>query len=494
MDNPDLFPKKRIMSKFIRSFFSAFLIFLCLNPASTQTGDSISVFTESAFLDWVRQYHPIVRSAGLLNRAGQAYQQKARGGFDPKMFADVEHKSYDGKNYFTIGNTGLKIPSWMGVEFKTGFNWTNGIFLNPENNLPTAGQAYAGLTWSLGRGLIIDERRATLQKAELVVQANEAERQEIINDLLLEAGKAYWEWVHAYNRLKVYEEALELAKFRLEGVRVSFFQGDKPAIDTLESLIQVQNRQLAVNDAEIEYENNRLNLSNFLWYQDQLPLEVSELLRPPLLLKDAALPGTGVDIGQTLLNLQDAHPTLRQYRLKLKQLEIDRRLKKEQLKPQVDVEFNFLADGFDFVNGTGGTDEINGLNALLTENYKVGVRVGMPLFRFKERGDLELANIKLADTDYKIRQKAQEIRNKVLNYEGQLDNLTRQVQVNQAAIENYQSLLVAENDKFRFGESSIFLLNSREQKLIEARLKLVKLQTMYYKNRLSLTWSAGQLQ
>jgi len=67
------------------------------------------------------------------------------------------------------------------------------------------------------------------------------------------------------------------------------------------------------------------------------------------------------------------------------------------------------------------------------------------------------------------------------------------VQINQSTIDNYDALLDAENEKFRFGESSIFLLNNREQKLIEAQLKLVKLISLYHKNRLGLIWAMGQL-
>ena len=105
-----------------------------------------------------------------------------------------------------------------------------------------------------------------------------------------------------------------------------------------------------------------------------------------------------------------------------------------------------------------------------------------------------MMDIKLLDTNYKLRQKAQEVKNKVLNYQEQLDNSRQQVGINRSAVKNYQDLLTAENEKFRFGESSIFLLNSREQKLIDAQLKLVKLLSLYQKNRLGLIWSAGQLQ
>lgn len=481
------------MNQFLKNIWKVACLSFLTIPAFSQKIDTTKVFTETDYLAWVRQYHPVIQQANLLNRVGESYQLKARGGFDPKIAGEIQRKSFDGKTYFTIGETGLKIPSWLGAEFKVGYNWTNGVFLNPENNLPAAGQAYAGVKWSLARGLMIDERRAALQQAKIIVQANEAEQQTIVNDLLLDAGKSYWEWVNAYNDLKIFEEAHRLAKVRLAGVKSSFLQGDKPAIDTLESTIQVQNRQIAVNDAKVVYENSQRYLSNFLWYENELPVEVSDLLSPPFY-KELSLPESALDLGSILGNLNEKHPTLRQYRFKLQDLAINRRLKKEALKPQVDVEFNFLADGIDFVNKPKDASDLGGFNSLLTENYKAGVKVGMPLFRRKARADVELADIKLLDTNYKLRQKTQVIKNKVLNYQALLDNSRQQVAVNQSMVVNYQNLLVAENEKFRFGESSIFLLNSREQKLINAQLKLVKFLTLYQKNRLGLIWSAGQLQ
>lgn len=469
------------------------LLFLLSSLAvQAQETDSVEVFTEVAYLNWVKQYHPVIQRANLLQQAATAYQLKARGGFEPKVEGNIQHKTFDGKNYFVIGETGLKIPTWLGAEVKAGYTWSSGIFLNPENNLPSNGQAFVGVKWSLGRGLMIDERRATLQKARLLVDANNAERQQLANDLLLEAGKAYWEWVYAYNRVLIQEEALDLSSMRLDGIRNSFLQGDKPAIDTLESLIQVQNRAIALNEAKVIYENKSRLLSNFLWYKNELPLEISELLRAPHY-KEIELTQSTVNIDQVVAALGDKHPILQQYRIKLEQLEIDRQLKAEQLKPQVDIELNLLANGFDFTNPPSDFEGSN-LNALLTENYKAGVMVSMPIFNRKTRGDLELADLKLLDTNNKLRQKTQDIKNKVFNYQALLDNTKQQVLINQATIDNYQTLLSAENEKFRFGESSIFLLNSREQKLIQSQLKLVKLIGMYHKNRLGLLWAMGKLE
>ena len=57
-------------------------------------------------------------------------------------------------------------------------------------------------------------------------------------------------------------------------------------------------------------------------------------------------------------------------------------------------------------------------------------------------------------------------------------------------VENYEKLLEAEIRKFDIGESSLFLINSRESKLIEARIKLISMETKLQKERVSLLYVA----
>jgi len=54
-------------------------------------------------------------------------------------------------------------------------------------------------------------------------------------------------------------------------------------------------------------------------------------------------------------------------------------------------------------------------------------------------------------------------------------------------------LLEGEREKFKNGESSLFLINSREIMAIDAELTLIKLQTTYEKDRLGIYWAAGML-
>ncbi len=457
--------------------------------ARSQPIDTASIFTQEEYFQLVMAYHPLVRQANLLTAEAQANLRLARGGFDPKLFADWQQKSFDGKNYFTIGEGGFKVPTWFGLELKGTFSATNGVFLNPENNLPEAGQAVAGVKASLGQGLWIDERRASLQKARILQNANEAERLNATNDILLDAAIAYWDWVKAYNEMLAIERALRTARQRLDGIRESFIQGDLPAVDTLETFIQVQNWEFELNNAQLNYQNTGLAMSNFLWYENDIPLEITNQLRP-LRLEELETQAPLPVLQRFLQNLMSTHPQLRFYRFKLEQLEIDRRLAAEMLKPRLDVEYNFLADGFNF-NRQVSND--NGLDNLILQNYKWGINFSFPLFLRKERGKLELTRLKIIDTDFTLMQKQLELSNKVRDAYNAWQNSQEQIALYQDITNNYSTLLEAETIKFELGESSIFLINAREQKLIEAQIKLIKLQADFHKNRNKVDWAAGRL-
>jgi outer membrane protein TolC len=469
------------------------LIFLFLLPAGAlfgQSADTARVFTQEELFEWILLYHPVARQAALLDDEARANLRMARGYFDPKLYSDWEQKSFGGDEYFTFGNSGLKVPTWYGLELKAAFQTAAGINVDPEHKLPATGQAVLGIKAALGQGMMIDERRAMLQKARIFTQSNEAERRLLLNDLLVDAAKAYWDWTAAYNQRIAIEQALDLAQVRQRGMTESYLQGDKPAIDTLEAYILVQNRQSDLNDAEIDYRNAGLSVSNFLWWENDTPLELTGRLRPPLLDDaDAALPLPPVETFVDMAALQ--HPLLRFYQLKVSGLEVDRRLAAEQLKPRLDAEYNFLGNGTNFLYAPMSDD--NTLSNLFLQNYKWGLHFSMPIFLRKERGKLELTRLKIQDTGLELQQKQLEIANKVRQYYNDLENTRRQLVLLNEMTDNYRRMLDAEVTRFQLGESSIFLINAREQSLVQAQLKLLKLQADFQKQQVYLAWATGVL-
>lgn len=454
--------------------------------------DSAGLVPPEAFLEMVIQNHPVARQASLLIQKAEALERAARGQFDPKAFADWKEKSFDGKTYYTVGEAGFKVPTWFGIEIKTTYQVARGSFLNPENFVAPAGQGVAGLSVPLLRGMFIDERRAALAQAKLFEQLNEAERQLLLNDLLLDAIKAYWKWSEAYSQLLIFDQAVEITRTRLEGIVESFRVGDKPAIDTLETFIQLQTRIFERNTAFVNFQNSRLNVSRFLWAGPDQALELAPTavpLTPDVLPLEEPDPTLAVELGG---QIPTVHPELQRLVWKGAQLEVERRFKAEQLKPTLDFEYNFLSEQLAFFQGDDGDGQTD-LNDVFLQNYKAGLRFEMPIFLRKERGSLQITDVKIADNQLKLQQKELELGLKLQAYYNDWRNFYEQTLLYREMVANYQSLLNAELAKFRIGESSIFLLNSRETKLLEAQIKLLELETKFRTAGYQVFWAAGTL-
>jgi outer membrane protein TolC len=458
------------------------LIFL-LKGLIISAQDSSYVLTEEKFIPMILYYHPVAKQAGLVIERGEYGLKRARGKFDPYLFASYDEKQFDDKDYFSILGTGLNVPTWIGVDVKFGYDRNNGVFLNPENNVPDNGLFYAGVSLPVGEGLFIDERRKIVQQAKLFSEYTRAEQSRIMNDLLLEAYKNYWYWVKNYQQLRIYQESVAVARERFSAIKDSYRQGDKPAIDTLEAFIQLQNRQIGENQARIDYRNATLELSNFLWFDQNIPLEITDLMRPPSANElGEILAINETELQQDLMESESLHPELQLYQYKISDLNIEQRWKKEKIKPKLNLNYNFLNETL------GSSPEMVGMN-----NYKWGLQFSMPLFLRAELGDLRLTQIKMREAEYNQSQKSLEVTNKILRYYQELNNLIEQRNIYNNNVNNYQRLLNAERRKFDAGESSLFLINSREVSLIEASIKLVEVEAKTRIVQKGYHWASGTL-
>ncbi len=427
-------------------------------PAPVRESQSV-VLGFREFIAQVKQFHPIARQARLILDAGEAGLLQARGGFDPKLEVDLERKEFKGSEYYDRLNATFKIPTWYGVSFKGQFEQNEGAFLDPAEIVPDDGLYSAGVAVSVGRGIWMDKRMAVLKKARFYRQQSQADLELLVNDLLYQAAIAYFDWLQAYQDLTVFEGFVRNAEVRLDGIRQSALAGDRPTIDTVEARIAFSNRKLSLEQARVRTVQASLEVSTYLWLEDDLPVELQPGVRPetnPSLAVDIAL-NLEREIGEAWLT--EGHPKLRSLQYKIEALDVERRLKASQLLPEVDLEYNFLTE----------TPEL--LNSFDTGEYKGGLSFRMPLFLRKERGELKLAKIQLRDTELERLSTGVGIRNKVLGIFTELESFETQNALIGDIVRDYEQLLRAEERKFEFGESSVFLINSRERALIDARLK-----------------------
>jgi outer membrane protein TolC len=451
---------------------SLILLFLAW-PLMGQEADPL-VLNFREYLGYVKKYHPIAKQAELVIAVGEANLMKARGGFDPKVEVDYDRKQFKGTEYYDRLNAAFKIPTWYGIELKGNFEQTEGDFLNPDETLPDDGLYSAGVSFSLGRGFLANDRMATLRKARFFREQTLADRDLLINTILFDASVAYFDWLQAYNDREIFRQFLNNALVRFEGIKERAEAGDLASIDTVEAKIAYQSRALSLTQAEVNLRNKALELSNFLWMSGDVPVELKEGVIPDTRLQkeiDIALEIMGLPLDSFTI---ENHPKIVSLGLKIDQLIIDKRLKTNQLLPRIDLEYNFLTETPEF------------LNSYDQDNYKGGVNISLPLFLRKERGELKLAKFKLRDAEFEYANASVSIANKVLAIYNELDSFGEQNQLVYEIVDNYRALLEGEERKFSFGESSLFLINSRESRLIDARLKQNELQNKFFKAKAKL--------
>ncbi|MGD1847440.1 MAG: TolC family protein [Salibacteraceae bacterium] len=459
------------------------VLLLALMPIKfLQAQQTPVTLTFEEFMERVKNHHPMTFAAELQPLRGQATVRQARGAFDPKAYTDLDQKYFKDSEYWNLLDGGLKIPTWFGIEVKGGYEQNSGEFQNPELETPDAGLWYAGISVPIGQGLFIDQRRATLRQAQLFRQSTEAEQQQMMNELLLAAGAAYWEWFQAYHVLAIFDDAFLLADQRAAAVRVSAQLGDRPFIDTLEAGIQVQNRVLSQQKARLDLQNSAALLSVFLWQDGFVPVELAADTRPLSREQWASLP-----VDPNLFGQRDSlivnHPMLLQSQLKLDQLRVEERWKREQLKPTLNLNYNALSEP------VGGDPTTN----YSVNNYKWGFGFSMPLLLRKERGGLQLTEIKVMEAELGLYQK-----NVDLSYKADIAFNEWRISLQQAqgfaqVVTDYAGLLRGERQRFQAGESSLFLVNRREVSYINAQVKLIEAMAKNQKAGLKTNYALGIL-
>jgi len=458
-------------NKVFLTFCVAILSFF--NTTTAQDLNS-TVLSFSEYIGYVKKFHPIVKQANLVINEGEAKLMKARGMFDPKLAIDTEKKVFKNTEYYNKLDATFKVPTWYGIELKANFEQNDGSFLNPETSIPANGLYSAGISVSLAQGLLINKRMAAVKQAKLFKQQAKADRDILVSAILSEAAKSYLNWLKKYNEVTIYENFLQNAEFRFNSIKRSVLNGDMAAIDSIEARITKNTRKLDLIKAKVKFTQATLELSNFLWLKNLAPLELQDGVIPQVNATDEIDATLGTSTFNDNLTNLDNHPKLLSLDYKYQILKVDRNLKINQLLPKIDLQYNFLTETPDL------------LSSYSTSAYKSGLSVRFPLFLRKERGNLQFAKIKLQNTRYEIDATRLNIQNKISGIQSELASFTEQNSVNKTIVEDYEKMLSAEERKFSIGESSLFLVNSRESKLMEARLKAVSLENKFFNTKVKL--------
>ena len=445
----------------------AFLAFLFFGFSATAQEIVSKEFTYNEFLGYVKKYHPLVKNANLNIDAAQANLMMARGGFDPKIEVDFSQKQFKGQEYYSILNSSFKIPTWYGIEIKAGFDNNEGVYSNPEHKTPNQGLTSLGISVPLGQGLFINQRMADVQKAKIQLQLSQAERKLQAINVLYDASLAYFNWKKNYDEVQLYKKYNANAEIRFKGIQSLIKQGDKPAIDSVEAGIIVKNRMLSLEDSTLKLTKAKLELSNFLWLENNIPFEIADELIPETQLELTIQENLKTN---DLLNSDFSitnHPKINALQSKIDILNVEKRLKANMLLPKIDMGYSYLSEPSYF-------------NNYQFEDYKIGLDFYFPLFLRKERGSLKLAKYKVQETEFTLNLEKVELANKINAQKTEIKSLSKQKELIKGLVLDNITMLNSEEKLFSFGESSLFLINTRENNVVSAQLSKIALENRFY--------------
>lgn len=459
-------------------------LLLILSTQALVAQDSVHTLSARQVMEIVKRYHPVALQAGILVEQAKADLVSARGQFDPVFENEAAQKTFEGTAYYSYNRPEISIPTWFGIEVKAGLEYLSG---NRTDPVDTKGESsYLGISIPLAKNLLMDKRRAALQSAKIFRQASVAERRNMLNQLMLDALKSYWSWVKEYQLYQVMNEAVAINENRFRWVRSAYQLGDRAAIDTTEVLAQWQQFELLRSQAWLNFQNAGLELSVYLWTAGAQPYELPSNIIPQEPLREISVMNQPVPVLNELLNAAVSnHPELRLYQYKLQALNIERKLKFQELLPVVNFRYNQLGRGYDVWK--------TATSPYFENNYRYGLSIAVPLRLSQGRGEYKKARLKINYAELELEQKKRQVENKVRSYFNELLALKEQVKWQEQSWRNYLQLQRAEELRFRSGESSLFLVNARETKALEALQKLLELKAKYFVSENTVRWAAGNL-
>lgn len=456
-----------------------FVLILSYNSICS-VAQQYKMLTLDEYIKQVKVHHPITRKASLIVDQSYAVELSAKAQFDPQLDINTERKDIDKKSYYNYQNYSLEMATKSPIMLKGGHDRVSGSFVNPE--FTQGGVTYFGVEIPLLSGFMIDQRRAQLAQAKNFILQSKTEQDIMINDLLLEAYSAYWQWAASYQQKITLDKFITVAKLRVDLIKSLLENGDRSLADTVEAAVQYDYFKMQSIEANMQLINETFNLSSYLWTKDLLPYLIDEIYIPDTTMFNDINLGNVLTVNNPSIS---NNPLIKIYDFKLSALEIDQRLKKQYLLPKLDLKASILRRDGDFPIGP----DIVQLN----DNFKIGLSIKYPIFARAAKAQLQENNIKTQIVKLDLEQKKWEYNVKAQSLFNEYNRFYNQWITINDIIDKNTKLRDIENMKFSIGESSLFLINSRESKILESYNKKIEVSLKLHKTLAKIDWISGQL-
>lgn len=438
-----------------------------------------SVLSYESFLKNVLENHPIAKKADNIKQYGELQYKAAKGNFDPNLSGNYDNKFFNNSNYYSVLSSGVKIPLFTAQNLKVGYEYGVGANVNPEQYTSSYGMPYLGIEVGLLQGLFLDYRRAEVMKSKEYVGYYSAEKKVQLNELLFESSLKYFDWLFSVKQVSLNNYFLDLARQRLLGIEALAGIGERASVDTVEAAIFYQSRLLELQTAIIESQKQNYNVASLNWQSLEMP---SMSIYTPQDSLDKYFERVKNQFVLKVYQDSSANPIIEKYKSIQSVLKIENRIKQEMIKPKLNFNYNFLSYNY------------NSFSPVYTQNnYKWGVDLSFPLLFRKSRNEYKMSKLNYQNNSLELANKNNEIEFKLSALKQNISVLAEQLQNAERSVRYNKLLVEAEKLKFSNGESSLFILNSRENKWLESELKFSEYKLKFIKNVLTIIYLNGNL-
>lgn len=440
--------------------------FLIVMPAFAEP--RISPLTLDAVYTNLEKTFPVIILSMREIRKAEFDILSAQGAFDLALKGSATNNTgyYDSNRL----DANLEKPtSIWGTSFFAGYRYSSGDFPDyyGERRTNASGEIRFGGRIPLWRDRSIDQNRLELKQSEL--------NRDIADNLLTEqklsvyreAAAGYYNWIAAGRRLKIVEDLLSIAETRNDQIKKRVKLGDIPAIEEKENTRAILARKEQITAAERLLKKSALYLSLYYRTGDGKMIlpgdgELPEAFSPEVPL----VPGSfEKDMVYTLENRPELKKTLAEIEVEKNALAFH----ENQRVPQLDL---VLRGSRDIQNGTSfRRDPWEGDFSLV---------FNIPLQTRKQDGKIGGTEQKIEILKTKLAFQKDKIRVESGDALIALENALKRIEIIREEVVVAQNLAKAEKSRFDLGDSTLLIVNLREQAAAEVALRLVAAEVDYW--------------
>lgn len=436
-------------------------------------------------IDWgfvlnnVHKNYPLLLKQQEDLKAAIGDTQSASGAFDSYLSAKHDERLdgyYDGK-ITTL--QAVKPLSFLNSELAAGARKSQNSFPLYEGKNDTLDNAefFAKVKLSLLQDRSIDQNRAHLRQRKIQQEIKSLELNQKQLEAQQKATSTYWKWFYTIQNKRITKELFELAQKRQEMFSKKFKAGDTSKLKLLENNQYILKRKALLESATLDELNARIDLSLWLWNENGEKLHYEDLKK----VSDSEL----AIIPENIFNdkLIESSPIIQILNNEILFHQVNQEVGENKLQPKLDLTYDFSKD-----KGAGS-------RTLEGDEHRVLLELKIPLERDLGRGKIQSSVSKMNAKKQELLYLKSQLSMYFIKYQAMMKTLLNNHKTYLNEVELAKKLVNAERKQFDAGQSSLFMINVREEKQAESEIKAWKTLYEYYSTLASfLTFANKKIQ